>query len=162
MELTFAPRDILQVDNARIIWPNFAGAAGTYNREGDREFNLVIPTEEMADELVARGWNVKIKPPRDDDDNPFMFLKVKVSFNEYGPNIYLHSGNNVRPLNEETVGCLDRMNISHCDMDIRPYDWEFNKKSGRTAYLQTLHVFQQVDRFAEKYGDWVEEDTLPI
>mgnify|MGYP001509972592 FL=1 len=66
MEITFAPRGILQIDDARIIHRNFAGRGDKYTREGDRNFSLVVPDQELADRLIADGWNVKIKPPRED------------------------------------------------------------------------------------------------
>ena len=81
MNVTFAPRGILQIDDARIIYRNFSGKGSQYNREGDRNFAVVIPNTEIADALVEAGWNVKIKAPRDDDDTPFMYLPVKVKFN---------------------------------------------------------------------------------
>ena len=92
MELTFAPRGILQIDDARIIYRNFSGTASKYNREGDRNFSVVIPTQEMADELIKAGWNVRIKPPREDGDEPFMYLPVKIKFIDRWPNCYLRSG----------------------------------------------------------------------
>ena len=78
MNITFAPRDILQIDDARIIYRNFAGRGDKFNREGDRNFAVIIPNEELAHDLIDRGWNVKIKPPRDEHDTPFMILPVKV------------------------------------------------------------------------------------
>ena len=158
MELTFAPRDILQIDNARLIFRNFRGEATKYNNEGNRNFAIIIPNEEMAEELTKRGWNVKIKPPRDEDDDPFMYLQVKVKFNDRGPNVYLHTGANRNKLDEETIGCLDVIDIVSADMDIRPYDWVLqegtpNEKSGRTAYLQSMRVVQEIDRFAEQYAE---------
>lgn len=148
MELTFAPRGILQIDDCRIVYKNFRGEASKFNREGDRNFAVVIPTEEMADELVEQGWNVKVKPPRDEDDSPFMYLPVKIKFNDRGPAAYLQSGKNMRKLNEDSIGMLDRIDIIGVDLDVRPYDWEVNGKTGRTAYLQSIKVVQDIDRFA--------------
>ena len=150
MEITFAPRDILQIDDARIVYRNFSGTGSKFNREGDRNFAVVIPDQDMADELVNRGWNVKIKPPRDEDDAPFMFLPVKIKFNERGLKVYLQSGEKTVELDEEGIDCLDDVDILGVDLDIRPYDWEVNGKQGRTAYLQSIHVVQEIDRFAAR------------
>ena len=150
MEITFAPKDILQIDDARIVYRNFSGTGSKFNREGDRNFAVVIPDQDIADELVNRGWNVKIKPPRDEDDMPFMFLPVKIKFNERGPKVYLQSGDKMVELDEESIDCLDDVDILSVDLDIRPYDWEVNGKQGRTAYLQSIHVVQEVDRFAAR------------
>ena len=153
MHITFAPRGILQIDDARIIYRNFAGAGSKYNREGDRNFAVIIPEKEMADALIAEGWNVKIKPPRDEDDDPFMFLPIKVKFNDRGPNAYLQTGNKMNRLDEESIACLDDVDIISVDMDVRPYDWEVNGKAGRTAYLQSIKVIQEIDRFAARYAE---------
>lgn len=155
MRICYAPRDILQIDDARIIYRNFAGRGDKYNREGDRNFAVVIPDEEMANELTNLGWNVKIKPPREDGDTPFMFLPVKMKFNDRGPNVYLKTGNVQNRLDEESVGLLDNIDIIGVDLDIRPFDWDVNGKQGRTAYLQSIRVVQDVDRFA---GD---DDNFP-
>ena len=150
MEITFAPKDILQIDDARIVYRNFSGTGSKFNREGDRNFAVVIPDQDVVDELVNRGWNVKIKPPRDEDDTPFMFPPVKIKFNERGPKVYLQSGDKMVELDEESIDCLDDVDILSVDLDIRPYDWEVNGKQGRTAYLQSIHVVQEVDRFAAR------------
>ena len=152
MNITFAPRGILQIDDARIIYRNFSGRGSQYNREGDRNFAVVIPNSEIADALVDAGWNVKIKAPRDEDDTPFMYLPVKVKFSYRGPNVYLLTGDSENKLDEETIECLDHINITSVNMDIRPYDWEMHGNTGRTAYLQSMEVCQEIDRFAEKYG----------
>lgn len=150
MKVNVGPRGILQIDDAKIIFRNFTGRGDKFNREGDRNFCLVIDDQEIAEMLIDQGWNVKIKPPRDEDEDPFMFMKVKVSFGgQRQPNIYLVSGNSKNRLDEDTVDCLDNIDIAGVDLDIRPYDWEFNGKSGRTAYLQSIHVVQELDRFAD-------------
>lgn len=159
MELTFAPKGILQVDDARIIYRNFSGAPSKYNREGDRNFAMVIPNEEMADALIndtnqyGVGWNVKIKRPREDGEDPFMYLPVKVKFNDRGPHIYLVTGKRTVRLNEETVSILDDVDIEQVDLDIRPYDDVVNGKPFRSAYLQSIRIIQNVDRFAARMAE---------
>lgn len=155
MEICFAPRGILQIDNIDgrdLIFRNFEGRGDKFNREGDRNFSLRIRERESADALADQGWNVKIKDARDEDEDDFMRLPIKVKFTAYGPNIYLWSGNNRVELDEESIGCLDSIEIDHVNMDIRPYNWEVSGKTGRTAYLQTIEVFQRTNRFEERYN----------
>ena len=156
MKINFAARGIVQIDDARIIYRNFAGAPSKFNREGDRNFAVVIDDQDIAEALTEKGWNVKIKPPREEGDEPFMFLPVKVKFNERGPRVYLQNslgGRNRVTLDEDTVGILDNVDIINVDLDIRPYDWDVQGKTGRTAYLQSICVTQEVDRFLERYAE---------
>lgn len=153
MKISFGPKGILQIDEARIIYRNFSGAPSKFNREGDRNFAVVINDEEIKDALIEEGWNVKIKAPREEGDEPFMYLPVKVKFNERGPKVYLKSGKATNKLDEESIDCLDHVDIVSVDMDIRPYDWEVQGKTGRTAYLQSIWVTQEVDRFADRFAE---------
>lgn len=153
MNVTFAPKGILNIDEAAIIYRNFAGRGDKFNREGDRNFALIIPTKELADRLINDGWNVKVKPPRDDQETPFMYLPVKIKFNDRGPNCYLVTAGRANRLDEESIGILDDVDILNVNLDIRPYDWEVNGKTGRTAYLQGIEVTQRVDRFAARYAE---------
>lgn len=157
MKITFAPRDILQIDDAKIIFRNFSGEGGKYNRDGDRNFAVVIPDEEAAQALVKAGWNVTVKPPREEGEEPLRILKVKVKFNDRGPNVYLQTNGVRNRLDETEIGLLDHVDILSVDMDLRPYDWTVNGESGRTAYLQSICVTQEVDRFAERYLDEIRE-----
>ena len=156
MELTFAPRGVLQIDDARIAFRNFRGEGDKFNREGDRNFVLIIPTEEIADALTKEGWNVKIRDPHEEGDLPFMYLPVKVKFNDRGPQVYLVTGGRRNRLDEDTVAMLDDIDIINVNLDVRPYDWEVNGKTGRSAYLQSIEVIQKIDRFAARYE---EDDT---
>lgn len=154
MEISFGPKGMLHIDDARIIYRNFAGLGSKFNREGDRNFAVVIDDEDIYDELIADGWNVKRKVRDDDDDAPRMFLPVKVKFNERGPRAYLQSGGaKAVELDEESIDCLDEIDIVGVDLDIRPYNWEVNGKTGRTAYLQSIWVVQELDRFKARYED---------
>lgn len=153
MNLNIGPRGILVIDDARIVYRNFSGAASQYNREGDRNFAVVIPDEETCERLKTEGWNVRIKPPRTEDDEPFRYLTVKVKFNDNGPNVFLQSGQAKNRLDEEDISILDNIDIDSVSLDVRPYDWEANGKSGRAAYLQGMWVTQRVDRFVERYAE---------
>ena len=156
MKINYA-RGVLEISDARIIYRNFEGAGSKFNREGDRNFAVIIPNEELCQELINEGWNVKIKEPRDEYDEPFMFLPVKIKFNSRGPAAYIDNGNTITRLTEDTIHILDEIDIASVDMDLRPYDWEVNGKTGRTAYLQAINVIQNIDRFGAKYA---EEDRL--
>ena len=97
-----------------------------------------------------------------------MYLPVKVKFNDRGPGVYINTASgDLKRLSEEDVSCLDNIDISSVDLDIRPYDWEVNGKTGRTAYLQGMQVTQNIDRFAARYADMHREpsnasDDLPF
>lgn len=153
MKINFNDKGIAEIEDARIIYRNFTGVGSKYNREGDKNFGVIIPDQEICDALIEQGWNVKIKPPREDGEEPFMFLPVKIKFNERGPAIYVKSGESVTRLNEDTVGMVDDIDIVSVDLDLRPYDWEVNGKTGRTAYLQSMNIIQNIDRFGAKYVD---------
>ena len=159
MNITVGPRGILQIDNARIVYRNFSGRGDKFNREGDRNFSLFIDTIEDADALSDAGWNVKMKEPRIEGEMPFIHLPVKVKFNDRGPNVYLESSGRRVRLTEDTISCLDNVDIANVDLDIRPYDWDVNGKTGRTAYLHAMCVTQNVDRFAMDfaYDEYPEE-----
>ena len=160
MHVTFAPTGMLQIDDAKIIFRNFEGRGDKYNREGDRNFSLLIEDPDTANALAENGWNVKIKPGRDEDEGPFMRLPVKVKFTDYGPNVYLVTGDRRNELDEESIGCLDNIDIESVDLDIRPYDWDVNGRTGRTAYLQSMQVVQRIDRFAARYA--AKNETVPF
>jgi len=159
--------NILQIEGARIVYRNFSGVAGKYNREGDRNFAVVIPDQDIADDLLKEGWNVKIRPPREEGEDPFIYLPVKLKFNDRGPGVYVNTyDGNLERLNEETINSLDNIDIIDVDLDIRAYDWDVNGKTGRTAYLQGMEVRQNIDRFAAKYAESrkqkTENDGLPF
>lgn len=159
MKLKFAPRGVIMLDDARIIWRNFAGVGGKYNREGDRNFAVVIDDQEIAEKLMndcndmGAPWNIKIRPPKEEGDMPFMCLPVKIRFNNYGPNVYLVSGNSRNVLGPNEVACLDKIDIEYVNLDIRPYDDIVNGKPYRTAYLQNIEVHQRIDRFKARYAE---------
>lgn len=159
MEIRFKERNVVEINDARIIFRNFEGRADKFNHEGNRNFAVVIPNQELADELVndvneyGVGWNVKVREAREEGEDDFRYLPVKVKFNNRGPAIYLETAGRLNRLDEESVGLLDNIDIASVDMDIRPYDDIINGKPFRTAYLQAIRVTQNIDRFAASYEE---------
>lgn len=151
MKINYAPRGVLEIDDAKIVFRNFEGRGSSFNRPGDRNFAVVIDSRELADELIAHGWNVKIKPPKDDNFDEFMYLPVKVRADDYGLRVYLQTGGSKNEIKPEDIGLLDHVELACADMDLRPFDWDFNGKTGRTAYLKSIKCYQNVDRFADNF-----------
>lgn len=140
-------------ENARIIFRNFSGKESKFNRDGNRNFCLIIDDPDEADEMMHEGWNVKTLRPREEDDEPIYYIQVAVSFGNTQPKIFLVTRNGKTPLDEETVGLLDSAEIRSVDLTVRPYFWEVNGKSGIKGYLRSMYVTIEEDEFAEKYAE---------
>ena len=152
----------ISVENAKIIFRNFAGKPSKFNAEGKRNFCLLID-EESANKFRMDGWNVKYLNPRDPDDKPQPYIQVSVAFDNFPPNIFLISGGKKTKLNEDTVSVLDYAEIENVDLIIRPYNWEVSGKSGVKAYVKNMYITIVENEFEKKYKDLESEDEdLPF
>lgn len=138
------------MEDVRIIFRNFAGREGMYNREGDRNFAVILEPD-MAHSLAEAGWNVKLLKPREEGDEPQPYLSVTVSYKNRPPTVKMITSTGQTELDEETVEMLDWVDISQVDVVVKPYEWEVSGKTGIKAYLQSLYVWIIEDPLALKY-----------
>lgn len=145
----------ITIENAQIIFRNFAGAETQYNRAGDRNFAVVLEDKKFIDSLIADGWNIKIQEPREDGDDPFVYLPVAVSYKNRPPQVTMLTTSGRTRLSEQTIDVLDYTDIVEVDVVLNPYEWSIpSGASGVKAYLKTMFVKVDEDDLEKKYADW--------
>lgn len=139
-------------NDARIMFRNFAGKEGMYNREGDRNFCVMLE-EALAKDLDADGWNVKALKSREEGDPDRPYLQVSVNFKGRPPRVVMITSRGRVDLGENEVEVLDWADIRQVDLIVRPYEWSVNDKSGIKAYLKSIFVTIEEDELELKYAD---------
>lgn len=142
------------MEGVRIIFRNFSGKEGQYNREGDRNFAVLLD-DTIANSMAEDGWNVKWLKPReeDEDESTQAYLQVSVNFKGRPPRIVLITSRGRTNLDEHQVEMLDWADIKNVDLIVRPYEWVVNNKSGIKAYLNSIYVTIEEDPLELKYAE---------
>ncbi len=153
----------IKIEGAKLIFKNFRGITSQYNTDGKRSFGVLLD-DDLAEELISDGWNVKHLNPREDDPERYEqpWLPVKVKFNLYPPIAVLINSKGKKRLDEETIDQLDWTLIKNCDLLIRPYNYPAmqGRPAGVSAYLKSIYVTILEDEFAEKYADIPDLDKV--
>lgn len=145
------------MENVRIVFRNFSGKEGMYNREGDRNFSVLLD-DEVANAMAEDGWNVKWLNPREEGDSPQAYLTVAVNYKGRPPRVVMVTSRGRTPLDESEIEVLDWVDIANVDLIVRPYEWAVNGKTGIKAYLKSIFVTIHEDALELKYADL---DQLP-
>lgn len=140
------------LEGVQLIFRNFSGKEGMYNREGDRNFGVIL-TQDTAEHLAHCGYNVKYLAAREEGDEDTPWLPVAVNFKGRPPTVVQITSRGQTRLHEDEVEVLDWVDILQCDLIVRPYEWKVQGKSGIKAYLQSLYVTIDEDPLALKYAE---------
>lgn len=139
-------------EGVRILFRNFEGREDRYNRQGDRNFSVVLDPD-LAAQLAADKWNVKVLEAREEGDEVTYILPVAVSYKVRPPRVVMLTESGGRTnLDEDSVEMLDWAYIKNVDLIVRGRDWENNGKAGVKAYLQSLYVTIEEDELERKYA----------
>lgn len=149
------PSDLM-IEDAKLLFTNFAGSPTRYNSEGGkREFSVALPIN-LVEDLERDGWNVKYRKNADGEFDPERpYLGVKVSYKFRAPAIWLIAGGRKQLMTEDTVGTLDNITIKTADVVIHPSVYDVRGQQGISAYVKELYVVMDDESasFASKYAD---------
>lgn len=149
------------IEDAQILFRNFAGLEGQYNRAGDRNFHVLLPAD-LAQAMEKDGWNVKYLKAREEGEEPRAHVQVSVAFGSRPPTIVMISERYDQAIQdfkqmrvtlpEELVEMVDYADIAKADLILNPYPWNVSGKSGIKAYLKSLFVTIRQDELEKKYA----------
>lgn len=148
----------VMIEEGRIIFRNFAGREGQYNREGDRNFGAIIPDENVALQMQSDGWNVKQLKQREPEDPITYWVPVAVSYRHRPPRVVMVTSRGRTHVPEDMIDMIDYADIRKVDMLLNPYSYNVNGRSGVKAYLHALYVHINEDELELKYADIPEVD----
>lgn len=151
-EITF------MVEDAQLLFRNFSGRESQYNREGDRNFCVVLDPQ-TAERMEADGWNIKQTKGDEEEGEPGTFyIQIGVGFKFKAPTIWVITESSRTRYNEDLVGTLDWAEIKTCDLIARAYHWDVGGKSGIKAYLKSMYITIEEDALERKYAHLIGTD----
>ena len=150
------------IEGTRLVFRNFKGEKGKFNKNGDRTFCAVLPRE-LALMMKEDGWNVKQFKPREDDvEEPDHYISIKSGENGRPPKMVLINSRGRIDIPVEDAEMLDWVNIAHADLIINPYHWSVDGSSGISAYLGSLYITVDEDELEQKYSHIPDADASDI
>ena len=161
-------RKLLKIKNPEIFQINFAGRITDRNPNGRRQFSWKIPTDELAEQLKADGWNVWYTKESEKYGESRPCIDVEIRYHQekelqyLNPKIYKVTSKKKTLLTEDLVADLEKDEIIDIDLWINPSYWNVNGKSGIKAYVDTMWITVEEDDTIEKYAHLDEVEELPF
>lgn len=141
------------IEGTKLMFRNFAGAKTQYNREGDRNFHVVID-KDTADKMDKDDWFIKINEPKNEGDEVKYTVKVRIGENDE-PSVYV-IGENKKPVrfNKGQFKRIDRLNIVDVDVVFHQAasTFEYHGREYHSAYLDKIFINILEDDLDKKYG----------
>lgn len=151
---------IMQGRNVNGSWSNFSGNPTRVNPGGGkRTFNVVLP-ENVAAALQDEGWNIKMIPPKSDDQEDILyFTEIVLNMEKkVEPDIYLcteWAGTKKKTrLHGDDVSQLDDIRFARADVNIYPHQHD----RGIKGHCNQLVVIQAKNDLFDGAYDEYEED----
>lgn len=143
----------LYIEDVELLYNNFSGREQTdpntgriVNNAGNRNISIVIP-DDMVDQMVDDGWNIKIRQPREEGDEVIHYMKVNISYRFSEPDVRLYIRGQEKFLHEDTIGNLDEAEIIGLDIGV-----SHPSQEGRNGYLTDMRVTIEPNPFDLKYN----------
>lgn len=155
------------IEGTRLMFRNFAGAKTQYNREGDRNFHVVIDAETAA-KMDKDDWFIKVNAPKNEGDDTIYTIKVRIGEKDEPP-VYV-IGENKKPirLHKAQFKRIDRLNIINVDVVFHQANgtFEYQGREYHSAYLDKIYINILEDDLDKKYGIYDEtpdpEEEIPF
>lgn len=158
-----APKnDEIMIEDAELIFRNFAGREREFNSEGERNFCIMLDKRpDIVKIMEERGWNVKQLKPREDDDGPRPYIQVKVEYKKgRPPRCVLVSSRGRTDLGADEVEILDMADIKTADVILNGYHWDVKGTgTGVKAYLKSIYLTINEDELDLKYADLLDAEA---
>lgn len=147
-----AERKQFKVEDAQIMYRNFAGNERQFNPAGSRNFCVILDPDNAA-AMADDGWYIRYTKPREEGDEPIPYIQVKINFDSAKPpQIVMIADGHRTHLDAQTVESLDYADIITVDLIANAYEYEVRGETGISAYLKTLYVVVQYDDLERKYA----------
>lgn len=151
----------ITLENVSLLFRNFTGEERPYNKQGERNFCIILPPD-IAQAMTRDGWNIKQAKPREDEQEvPPYYVQAKLGYGGKGrpPRVVIITSRGRNTLTQSQVSMLDWAEIEVCDVIIRPYNWDVQGNQGITAYVQTMYVTIREDDLDRKYAEVPDADA---